>query len=93
MAQVKAKTTQNGAGKKPKPQSSAPSTGTSTPVTTVASTTIEPATYHGKPDKALYDSEQDKIKGEIDALQKKLVSTVSQPTSHRETCLSYSSDS
>ena len=89
MAQVKAKTTQNGAGKKPKPQSSAPSTGTSTPVTT----TIEPATYHGKPDKALYDSEQDKIKGEIDALQKKLVSTVSQPTSHRETCLSYSSDS
>ncbi|KAF7790816.1 hypothetical protein EIP86_001773 [Pleurotus ostreatoroseus] len=72
MAAVKAKAAQNGAGKKPK--SAAPSTGTSTPVTTVADSPTEAHVSYGagKPDKALYDAEQAKIKAEIDALQLKL---------------------
>lgn len=75
MASTKAKQT-NGAGKKPK--TSAPSTGTSTPVTT-ASTAAIPAqielTLYGttKPDKATYDAEQNKIKAEIETLQTRLV--------------------
>ena len=75
-AQAKTKTAQNGAGKKPKAQLSAPSTGTSTPVTTTApALPAEQAAYgHGKPDKSVYDAEQEKIKGEIEQTQQKLVS-------------------
>lgn len=74
MASTKAK--QNGAGKKPKAPS--PSTGTSTPVTTastpVTSAQIELAVYgSGRPEKAAYDAEQNKIKAEIDVLQARLV--------------------
>ena len=72
---ARAKAAQNGAGKKPK--SAAPSTGTSTPVTTVADSPTEAHLSYGtgKPDKALFDAEQNKIKAEIDALQLKLVSS------------------
>lgn len=75
MASVKTKQAPaNGAGKKTKP--SAPSTGTSTPVTTSTTlTSLEPVVYgSGKPDKSIYDAEQNKIKAEIDATQAKLVS-------------------
>ncbi|KAI0347556.1 hypothetical protein BDW22DRAFT_1405056 [Trametopsis cervina] len=64
----------NGAGKKTK--ASAPSSGTSTPVTSgnaVSSATFEPVTYgSGRPEKALFDAEQNKIKADIDAVQAKL---------------------
>lgn len=71
----------NGAGKKTKP--SAPSsTGTSTPVTSTHvaapehSSAFEFITYgSGKPEKAQYDAEQNKIKADIDAVQAKLVCT------------------
>lgn len=63
----------NGLAKKP--QTSAPSTGTSTPVTTASVTSIEPVAYgSGRPEKSLYDAEQNKIKAEIEASQAKLVS-------------------
>ena len=62
----------NGAVKKPK---SATPSGTASPAVTV--TEVQEFTYvvygTGKPDKALYDAEQNKIKAEIDALQVKLV--------------------
>lgn len=79
----------NGAGKKPKAAAAAPSTGTSTPVTTtstvVTSVQIELAAYGtGKPEKSLYDAEQNKIKAEIEALQVRLVRN---PLIH-ESCLS-----
>ena len=67
---------QNGAGKKSS-KNSAPSTGTSTPVTSSATPTVAVDEHHfghGKPDKAIYDAEQEKIKAEIDVVQKKLVS-------------------
>jgi len=35
---------------------------------------VEEPTASGKPDKAAYDAEQEKIKSEIEALQAKLVS-------------------
>ena len=68
----------NGAGKKTK-QSAPSSTGTSTPVTPTHTTpelssAFEFVTYgSGRPDKALYDAEQNKIKSDIDAAQAKLV--------------------
>ena len=62
----------NGAAKKAK---SATPSGTASPAVTV--TEVQEFTYvvygTGKPDKALYDAEQNKIKAEIDALQVKLV--------------------
>lgn len=64
----------NGAAKKPK---SATPSGTASPAPTTAEIKEDaaPAAYgSGKPDKALYDTEQNKIKAEIDALQVKLVS-------------------
>ena len=62
----------NGAPKKAK--SPAPSS-TDSPATAPAEIQeFTPVTYGpGKPDKALYDVEQNKIKAEIDALQAKLV--------------------
>ena len=62
----------NGAPKKAK--SPAPSS-TDSPATAPAEIQeFTPVTYGpGKPDKALYDAEQNKIKAEIDALQAKLV--------------------
>ncbi|KAH9853443.1 hypothetical protein C2E23DRAFT_884625 [Lenzites betulinus] len=62
----------NGAAKKPK---SATPSGTASPAPTTAEIKEDaaPAAYgSGKPDKALYDTEQNKIKAEIDALQVKL---------------------
>ncbi|KAI0759915.1 hypothetical protein BC629DRAFT_1683129 [Irpex lacteus] len=68
----------NGAGKKTK-QSAPSSTGTSTPVTSTHvavpdhSSAFEFITYgSGKPEKAQYDAEQNKIKADIDAVQAKL---------------------
>lgn len=60
----------NGASKKPKADT--PS-GTASPA--VSTTEIQELAVYGagKPDKALYDAEQSKIKAEIDALQIKLV--------------------
>ena len=78
MPPAKAKQT-NGAGK---PKASSPSTGTSTPTaaaarTTVTAVQIELAVYgSGKPEKSVYDAEQNKIKAEIDVLQARLVSTL-----------------
>ncbi|OJT03737.1 hypothetical protein TRAPUB_5559 [Trametes pubescens] len=60
----------NGAAKKPK---SATPSGTASPATTTVEVAKEEAVYgSGRPDKALYDAEQNKIKAEIDALQVKL---------------------
>lgn len=71
----------NGTGKKTK-QSAPSSTGTSTPVTSTHvavpdhSSAFEFITYgSGKPEKAQYDAEQNKIKADIDAVQAKLVCT------------------
>ncbi|KAJ7498916.1 hypothetical protein FB451DRAFT_1427452, partial [Mycena latifolia] len=65
----------NGAAAKGK----APSTnGTTTPVSTVDkkdTSDAAPATAAGRPDKKLFDAEQDRIKTEIDALQVKLASS------------------
>ena len=63
----------NGASKKP--QSAAPSgTASPSPSTVEVSQEFVFATYSsGKPDKAVYDAEQNKIKAEIDAVQAKLV--------------------
>lgn len=64
----------NGAAKKPK---SATPSGTASPATTTVEVPKEEAVYgSGRPDKALYDAEQNKIKAEIDALQVKLVSAL-----------------
>ncbi|KAI0677528.1 hypothetical protein C8Q78DRAFT_1003095 [Trametes maxima] len=61
----------NGAAKKPK---SATPSGTVSPATTTAEVQdVAPVAYGtGKPDKAVYDAEQNKIKAEIDAVQVKL---------------------
>ncbi|OCH94074.1 hypothetical protein OBBRIDRAFT_789603 [Obba rivulosa] len=60
----------NGAGKKAKPATLA--NGSAVPTAEVSP---ETATYgSGKPDKAIYEHEQEKIKSEIDALQAKLSS-------------------
>ncbi|KAI0638214.1 hypothetical protein C8Q77DRAFT_1187779 [Trametes polyzona] len=63
----------NGAAKKPK---AATPSDTASPATTTVEVQKEEFTYvvygPGKPDKALYDAEQNKIKAEIDAVQVKL---------------------
>lgn len=60
----------NGAAKKPKADTSS---GTATPTVSTAETHEFVVYGSGKPEKALYDAEQNKIKAEIDALQAKLV--------------------
>ncbi|KAH9936954.1 hypothetical protein B0H21DRAFT_58477 [Amylocystis lapponica] len=71
MAAAKPKSAPTGAAKQPKP-ANGHGNGAASPVTP------SEASAHsygaGKPEKALYDSEQDQIKAEIDALQAKLVS-------------------
>lgn len=74
MAPKSKPTATNGAAKKPK---SATPSGAASPAPTTLEVKEEavPVAYGtGKPDKALYDTEQNKIKAEIDALQVKLVS-------------------
>lgn len=67
----------NGAGK-PKPKASSPSSGTSTPTATAASATVSAVQIElavwgsGKPEKSVYDAEQNKIKAEIDVVQARL---------------------
>ena len=58
-------------------QKSATPSGTSSPATVAAEVQeFTPVVYgSGRPDKAQYDAEQNKIKAEIDALQVKLVGT------------------
>lgn len=55
----------------PKAKGGKSSTGTSTPVPPVEDASA--AITSGKPDKAAYDTEQEKIKRDIDAAQTKLV--------------------
>ncbi|PIL37179.1 hypothetical protein GSI_00871 [Ganoderma sinense ZZ0214-1] len=64
----------NGANGASQKQKSAIPSGTSSPATVVAEVQeFTPITYgSGRPDKAQYDAEQNKIKAEIDALQVKL---------------------
>lgn len=68
-----------------KKSKSAPSTnGTSSPVPPPAAATPDGSeTVHnygpGKPDKSIYDAEQEKVKAEIEAVQVKLVCYVSHP--------------
>ncbi|KAJ8086644.1 multicopy suppressor of BFA (Brefeldin A) [Marasmius tenuissimus] len=73
MAAAAAKSKTNGAsGKGKTPESTS---GTATPVSTVPSekkTDAPVPTAGGKPDKKVYDAEQQRLKGEIDALQLKL---------------------
>ncbi|KAI0832449.1 hypothetical protein BC628DRAFT_1309368 [Trametes gibbosa] len=72
MAPKSKPTATNGAAKKPK---SATPSGAASPAPTTLEVKEEavPVAYGtGKPDKALYDTEQNKIKAEIDALQVKL---------------------
>ncbi|KAI9063212.1 hypothetical protein FKP32DRAFT_1592671 [Trametes sanguinea] len=63
----------NGAAKKPAAKSTTPS-GTASPATTTVEIQEFTAVVYGpgKPDKTLYDAEQNKIKAEIDAVQVKL---------------------
>ena len=65
----------NGAAKKP--AKSATPSGTASPATTTVEVQEISAVVYGpgKPDKTLYDAEQNKIKAEIDAVQLKLVSS------------------
>ena len=52
---------------------------------------IEPVTYGtGKPEKSLYDAEQEKLKAEIEVVQKKLVSTSVSCTSAYPSILDWS---
>lgn len=63
----------NGSAAKAKP-SAASTNGTTTPVSVAASEKKDTSEVHtGKPDKKLYDAEQERIKGDIDALQVKIV--------------------
>lgn len=65
MAAAKAKSASSG---------SAPKKADPSPAATPQDASAEPVAYgSGKPDKSLYDAEQTKIKGEIDAIQIKLV--------------------
>jgi hypothetical protein len=71
----------NGAAPKAKGSKSTPaSTGTSTPVPTSTpldtSDQVTATGGFGKPEKAVYDAEQDRIKAEIDNIQAKLVCTL-----------------
>ena len=64
----------NGASKKAQPAASEVAATPSAPAPEPVSQEFTYATYGpGKPDKATYDAEQNKIKAEIDALQAKLV--------------------
>ncbi len=67
----------NGANGASQKHTSATPSGTSSPATVAAEVQeFTPLTYGtGRPDKAQYDAEQNKIKAEIDALQVKLVGT------------------
>ena len=67
----------NGANGASQTQKSATPSGTSSPATVAAEVQeFTPVVYgSGRPDKAQYDAEQNKIKAEIDALQVKLVGT------------------
>lgn len=57
------------------PKGKAPSTnGTTTPVSTADKKDTSDVAPIGRPDKKVFDAEQDKIKAEIDALQVKLAS-------------------
>lgn len=72
-AKTKVATPTNGTAPKGK---AASTNGTTTPVSTADKKDTSDALASlsgGKPDKKLYDIEQDKIKGEIDALQVKFV--------------------
>lgn len=64
----------NGSAAKTKP-SAASTNGTTTPVSVSASEKKDTSEIPtgGKPDKKLYDAEQERIKGDIDALQVKIV--------------------
>jgi len=71
------KTTAASSARASKPKT-APSSGTATPVSSVAEKDTSPevaiATLAGgRPDKKLYEAEQERLKKEIDALQLKLV--------------------
>lgn len=75
---AKAAVTSNGAPKSKAGKSSTTSTGTSTPVPPPMTEEHQDATAvaptgQGRPDKAIYDTEQENIKKEIDAVQAKLV--------------------
>lgn len=77
MSAPKSKTTSNSNGTAK--GKTASTSGTATPVSTIAdkdSADHLVVSAGGKPDKALYDSEQARVKSEIDALQAKLVSVV-----------------
>lgn len=101
MAGPKAKSASSNTGAIKKSKSTASSTnGTSSPVPPPSGSTPDVAAEHvhnyghGRPDKSIYDAEQDKIKGEIDALQVKLVSFALRVcilySSHRLLTLPYS---
>lgn len=84
----------NGAGSKGKTAKAAsPSaSGTATPVSKVDDDKAATALRVGRPDKAAYDAEQEKLKKEIDVLQTKLVSTCLAPVSalRRDDCSCWS---
>ncbi|KAL7282434.1 hypothetical protein ACG7TL_003905 [Trametes sanguinea] len=67
----------NGAAKKPAAKSTTPS-GTASPATATVEIQEFAAVVYGpgKPDKTLYDAEQNKIKAEIDAVQVKLLAAL-----------------
>lgn len=75
MASVKAKTAStSGAGKKQKPAATPSTNGSATPAAPSPAPS-EPASYgSGRPDKKIYDAEQQRIQADIDAVQVKLVS-------------------
>ena len=75
MASVKAKTAStSGAGKKQKPAATPSTNGSATPAAPSPAPS-EPASYgSGRPDKKIYDAEQQRIQADIYAVQVKLVS-------------------
>ncbi|KAJ7591017.1 hypothetical protein C8J56DRAFT_1024726 [Mycena floridula] len=87
----------------PKGKTPAPSTGTSTPVSEKKDTSEDASTAAatGKPDKKAYDEKQDKIKADIEALNKKLsavrdkisLTTKSSPAKEKRTALKAEMDS
>jgi hypothetical protein len=72
MSGSKAKSTANGTKK-----SEAPIAQDNSPPVASAPVLAPSSSSSGKPDKAAHDAEQQRIKGEIDALQEKLVCDVS----------------
>ena len=67
------KPTSNGTAKGKSSKNTQSTSGSTTPIPN-ANQNVEEPTASGKPDKAAYDAEQEKIKSEIEALQAKLVS-------------------